>query len=153
MTNMVRVELDTVIKKSPEEVFERLTDISGYSKWMPKSGVFKKSQQTSKGPIGKGTTYVDVGRMGKWQGEITDFEKPKRVDYLETVRWFGLRVMQSRALYQLEPAEGTSKLHHVAEGQLYGIFKLMQPMAAVIARGERRRTVEALKRSLESTGT
>ncbi len=149
---MVRVELDTVIKKSPEEVFERLTDISGYSKWMPRMGIFKRSQQTSLGPVGKGTTYVDIGRMGTWRGQVTDFEKPRIVDYRETVRWLGLRVMDARALYQLEPAEGASKLHHVAEGQLYGIFKLMQPMAGMMARGERRRTVEALKRSLETPG-
>ena len=147
---MITVELDTVIKKSPEEVFARLSDVSSYSKWMPRMGVFKRSRQTSLGPVRKGTTYVDIGRMGTWHGEVVDFEKPNRVDYRETVRWFGLRVMEARALYQLEPSEGASKLHHVAEGRLYGIFKIMQPMAAVIARGERRRTVEALKKSLES---
>jgi hypothetical protein len=51
--------------------------------------------------------------------------------------------------YTLEAIEGGTKLHHVAEGRLFGLFKLMQPRVARIAREERTRTVDALKNSME----
>jgi hypothetical protein len=49
---MVRVELNAVIARPIEEVFGRLTDISAYSQWMPKLGVFIRSGQTSRGSVG-----------------------------------------------------------------------------------------------------
>ena len=140
-----------VIKRPVEQVFERLISISEYSKWMPKWGIFVMSEQTSDGPVGKGTTFYDKGRMGTFRGEVSDFERPTKVAFRETLRWLGMRVMEGRPRYQLEAVDGGTNVHHVSEGQLYGIFKLMQPMAAVMARGERKRTVNALKKSLESS--
>ena len=147
---MVRVQLDSVIKRPAEDVFERLTDISDYSKWMPRSGVFIKSEKTSAGPVEKGSKYYDKGRMGTFRGEVSDFEKQSRVAFRETLRWFGMRVMEARPAYVLKTVDGGTQVHHVSEGQLYGMFKLMQPMTAVIARGERKRVVKALKMSLET---
>ena len=43
---MIRVELNTVVARPIEDVFGRLTDLSGYSRWMPKLGVFGRSNQT-----------------------------------------------------------------------------------------------------------
>jgi hypothetical protein len=57
--------------------------------------------------------------------------------------------MKAQPQYVLESINGGTKVHHVAEGQLYGMFKLMQAITAIIARGEKR-TVSALKKSLES---
>jgi hypothetical protein len=42
-----------------------------------------------------------------------------------------------------------TEVHHVADGRLFGIFNIMQPLVAWMARGERERTVHALKDSLE----
>ena len=147
---MITVKLDTDIERPVEDVFNRLVDISGYARWMPKSGVFIRSTQTSEGPVGKGTTFNDKGKMGTFKGEVSDFEKPRKVEFHETLRWLGLRVMEGRPRYVLEAVDRGTRVHHVSEGQMYGIFKLMQPMSAVIARGERKRVVNALKKSLES---
>lgn len=147
---MVHVELDSMINRPPEDVFERLTNISDYARWMPRSGVFIKSEKTSAGPVEKGSTYYDKGRMGTFKGEVSDFSKPNRVAFRETLRWLGMRVMEARPGYVLKTVDGGTQVHHVSDGQFYGVFKLMQPMAAVIARGERKRVVNALKRSLET---
>jgi uncharacterized protein YndB with AHSA1/START domain len=148
---MTRVEMDTVIKMPMDKVFERLVDISGYSKWMPKSGIFIKSGQTSAGPVDKGTTFYDKGRMGTFKGEISDFERPTKIAFRESVRWLGMKGMEARPSYRLEAVDGGTRVHHVSEGQFYGMFNLMQPMAAVIGRGERKRVLNALKKSLESS--
>jgi uncharacterized protein YndB with AHSA1/START domain len=150
MMSGVRVEIDEVIARPIEQVFERATDLSQYADWMPHTGVFRKCSDVSEGPVRLGTTYLDQGRMGSFRGEISEFERPSRVVYKETLRWFGTPVVVGRIEYEFSPDPRGTAVHHVAESELHGIFRLMRPMVAVIGRGERQRTVTALKRSLES---
>jgi len=146
---MVRVELNTVIARPIDDVFGRLTDLSAYSGWMPKLGVFIRSGQTSEGSVGVGTTYYDKGWMGTFVGEIEEFHAPTTVAFKEKLRWLGLTVMEARARYELVSTRRGTEVHHVANGRLFGIFHIMQPVVAWMARGERGRTVHALKDSLE----
>jgi hypothetical protein len=88
--------------------------------------------------------------MGSFRGEVSDFERPSRVVYQETLRWLGALVVVGRIEYKFSPDPQGTAVHHVAESELHGIFRLMRPVVAVIGRGERRRTVAAMKRSLES---
>ena len=146
---MVRVELDTVIARPIDDVFGRLTDLSEYSRWMPRLGVFIRSSQTSEGPVGVGTTYYDKGWMGTFVGEIVEFHAPTRVAFKEKLKWLGVTVMEVRPEYELVSTQTATEVHHTADGRLFGIFNVMQPVVAWMARGERGRTVHALKDSLE----
>lgn len=146
----VRVEIDEVIARPIEQVFEQATDLTQYADWMPHTGVFRNCSHVSEGPVRLGTTYIDQGRMGSFRGEIREFERPSRVVYEETLRWFGRPVVVVRIEYKFSPDPRGTAVHHVAESELHGVFRLMRPMVAVIGRRERRRTVMALKRSLES---
>jgi uncharacterized protein YndB with AHSA1/START domain len=146
---MVRVELQTVIARPIDDVFSRITDLSDYCRWMPKLGVFIRSSQTSEGPVGVGTTYYDKGWMGTFVGEIEEFHAPTRVAFREKLRWLGMTVMEASPEYELVSMQTGTKVHHTADGRLFGIFNVMQPVVAWMARGERRRTVHALKDSLE----
>jgi len=146
---VVRVELDTVIALPIDDVFGRLTDLSDYSRWMPRLGVFIKSGQTSEGPVGVGTTYYDKGWMGTFLGEIVEFHAPTRVTFTEKLRWLGVTVMEARPAYELVSTRTGTEVHHTADGRLFGIFNVMKPVVAWLARGERRRTVRALRDSLE----
>ena len=146
---MVRVELDLVIARPIDDVFRRLTDLPGYSRWMPRVGVFVKSGRTSEGPVGVGATYYDKGWMGTFLGEIVEFHAPTRVAFKERLKWLGVTVMEARPEYELVSTQTGTEVHHMAEGRLFGIFNVMQPVVAWMARGERGRTVHALKDSLE----
>jgi len=88
--------------------------------------------------------------MGTFRGVVTDFQPPSRIGFRETLRWFGSEVMEARPDYVLEADQGKTIVHHVAEGELFGWMRLMKPMAALMAKSERARTVGSLKRSLES---
>jgi hypothetical protein len=88
--------------------------------------------------------------MGTFRGEVTDYEPPARIGFRETLRWFGSDLMEARPDYTLEAHGDKTIVHHVAEGELFGMMRLMKPLAALLARSERDRTVDSLRRSLES---
>jgi hypothetical protein len=88
--------------------------------------------------------------MGTFRGQITDYLHPARIGFRETLQWFGSDLMEARPEYFLEPDGDRTIVRHIAEGELFGLMRLMKPVAALLARRERRRTVESLRRSLES---
>jgi uncharacterized protein YndB with AHSA1/START domain len=146
----VRYETHTTIDRPITDVFARLTDLAGYRAWMHRTGLFRRTGQISDGLLGLGTTYFDATRMGTFRGEVIDYEPPTRIGFRETLRWFGFALMEARPQFVLEADGDKTIVHHVAEGELFGIMRLMKPVAAMLARSERTRTVESLRRSLES---
>ena len=88
-TATVRYESRTTIARPVGEVFARLADLDGYGTWMHRTGLFRRSGQTSEGPRGPGTTYSDATRMGTFRGQITDYQPPLQIGFRETLRWFG----------------------------------------------------------------
>jgi hypothetical protein len=118
---------------------------------MRRTGLFRRSGQTSGGPLGLGTAYFDATRLGTFHGEVTDYEPPTRIGFRETLRMFGSDLMEARPDYVLEADQDRTIVRHVAEGELFGVMRLMKPVAAVLARSERARTLKSLRRSLESS--
>jgi uncharacterized protein YndB with AHSA1/START domain len=149
-SSIVRYESRTTIDRSIGEVFARLADLPGYATWMHRTGLFRRCNPTSDDPLGKGAAYLDATRMGTFRGEVTVFEPPSRIGFRETLRWFGSDVMEARPEYFLEADKDRTIVHHVAEGELFGWMRLMKPAAALLAKSERARTLESLRRSLES---
>jgi uncharacterized protein YndB with AHSA1/START domain len=148
-TTTVRYETRATIDRPIGDVFARLADLDGYGTWMHRTGLFRRSGQTSDGPPGSGTPYFDATRMGTFRGQITDYQPPSQIGFRETLRWFGLDVMEARPEYRLEADGGRTIVHHIAEGELFGLMRLMKPVPALMARSERTRTLESLRSSLE----
>ena len=149
-SSTVRYETRTTIDRPIGQVFTRLADVNGYGTWMRRTGLFRRSGQSSNGPLGLGTTYIDATRMGTFHGHVTDYDPPARIGFRETLRWFGSDLMEARPAYVLEEDGGTTIVHHVAEGELFGMMRVMKPVAALLARSERARTIASLRRSFES---
>ena len=149
--SIVRFESRTAIQAPASEVFERLADLPGYGRWMHRTGLFRGCSLTSEPPVRRGTTYIDSTRMGTFDGEVTEFVPPTRIAFRETLRWFGSPMTQARPEYSLEADESATVVHHVAVGELYGWMRFMKPAAAWMANRERSRTLNSLKRALESS--
>src|SRR5499427_2236998 len=149
-SSTVRYETSATIDRPISEVFGRLADVNDYRTWMRRTGVFRRSGQTSEGSLGLGTAYFDATRMGTFRGEVTEYDPPGRIGFREILRWFGFDLMEARPNYTLEADRDKTIVHHVAEGELFGAMRLMKPVAALLAKSERARTVKALRRSLES---
>ena len=149
-SSTVRYEARTAIDRPIGEVFARLADLDGYATWMHRTGLFRRCGQTSDGRLGPRTAYFDASRMGTFRGEVTDYQPPSRIGFRETLRWFGSDLMEARPEYFLEADRDRTIVHHVAQGELFGLMRLMKPVAALLARSERARTLGSLRRSLES---
>ena len=148
---MIRVEIEEIIHRPVEEVFHRLVDIDGYPDWMPEGGLLITCWKDSDEPVEVGTRYIDRTRLGTVRGEVAELDPPKRVVFHYTARLFGLTMMQGWPGYTLHRVrDGVTRVHHMARGRLHGAFKLLHPVIQRIAQAERRRTVEALKASLEA---
>lgn len=64
---VVKVRITFLVEKHVDHVFELISDIANYSRWVPeKSKFFIENEITSEGSIGLGTTYFD--RL-KWYGK------------------------------------------------------------------------------------
>lgn len=146
---MIKVEVQTRIDRPIEEVFDRLANLASYSEWMPESSLLIESNKTSDGDIGMGTTFSDKVKFGKAVGEITQFQRPKKLAFRQILLVMGMEVMESRPAYNLETQNGTTVVQHHAEGDLFGGFKLFEPWVAKLAESERKRTVYALKESFQ----
>lgn len=150
--SMVKVERNERIEAPIGQVFDQATDLERFNEWMPKNGVFRSCELITSGPVGSGTAYVDRGLMGTFAGEVIEHERPSRVVYRERLRWLGRPVADVLITYQFRPAPGGTIVHHVVESEFHGVFSLMAPLARMIGPGERRRTLQGLKRSAESQG-
>src|SRR3954447_96631 len=98
----VRYETRATIDRPISDVFARLADLDRYRTWMRRTGLFRRSGQTSAGPLGPGATYFDATRMGTFRGDVTRYEPPTRIEFRETLRWFGADLMEARPEYILE---------------------------------------------------
>jgi uncharacterized protein YndB with AHSA1/START domain len=83
----VRYETRTTIDRPIGDVFGRLADLDRYKGRMRRTGLFRRSGQTSDGPLGPGTAYFDATRMGTFSGEVTDFEAPGRIGFRIASDW------------------------------------------------------------------
>jgi len=149
-SSTVRFESCMTIRRPIGVVFARLADLPGYGRWMHRTGLFRRCALIAEGPVRQGTTYSDSTRMGTFDGEVTEFAAPSRIAFAELLRWFGRPMTEARPEYFLEADGDATVVHHIAVGELFGPFRLMKPVAALMAKAERTKTLNSLKRSLES---
>ncbi len=143
---MVRFVGRATVDTPVGDVFERLIDLPGYRKWMHHTGLFRRCAWTVDGPPAVGAQYADSTRMGTFRGEVAELDPPSRVEFRETLRWPGGARADARMEYVLEANHGGTAVHHVAQTELTGGC-VLRPVAGVMVRSERKRTLRSLSRS------
>jgi len=51
---------------------------------------------------------------------------PSRIGFRETLRWFGSDLMEARPEYLLEANRNRTIVHHIAEGELFGLMRWLR---------------------------
>jgi carbon monoxide dehydrogenase subunit G len=144
-----RFEGTTVVDRPIEEVFAFLADGTNDPKFSPR---VQEIAKTTDGPPGVGTvfesTVKDAGMTTKRQFELTAFDAPTRIRWVERSKNM---VSVSEGGYDLAPeADGTRvTIHQVLEG--HGVGKLIAPLALRLARKDADALAGRIKRAVEAS--
>ena len=113
--------------------------------------MLRRTQQTSPGPPGLGTTFLDETSSGPATGEIAEFEPPRTIVF----HWWdkaksGRMRLEGWPGYALESEEdGTTLVRHHARLHIHGMYRLATPVLRRLAIKERTVTLTALAASFE----
>lgn len=138
---MAVIENTVVIRRSPAEVFDYLSDPRSELEWNPSVEVMEK---ITDGPLGVGTRFRAKWSMSRLVTmECTEYEPPKAWCYVND----GPVTVELRVSL-IPHGEGTLLTSRFG-AQPHGAFRLIFPIFVAIMRREEARTMQRLKGALE----
>ena len=141
---MIRIKFALAIDRSPEDVFELLTDIGRLPEWQTSA-----IEAHSDGPLEQGSRVIEkrrlLGREVDSELEVVAYEPPTRL----TLRSLGGPV-NFTVDHELVAKGGGTELTFVAEAQPRGALRLAEPVLARTAEQQFRQDFDRLKELLES---
>jgi uncharacterized protein YndB with AHSA1/START domain len=145
---LAELRFETMIQRPIEDVFNLIADLPHYGQWLPPSSLYGSVTQYSALPVGRGTQYVDQGKVTRMTGRVTAFEAPKHITFQQsTVSMLGALEVEIR--YTLESvSDGTRVIRevHVHPG---GAFGLIQGRLLKSIRQESERILASMKAWLD----
>jgi uncharacterized protein YndB with AHSA1/START domain len=75
------IERHVDIAASPEAVFDLVSDLHGYGRWLPSTGDYEGTGEISPPPVAVGTTYVERSRRGTRHGVVIALARPDVVAF------------------------------------------------------------------------
>lgn len=145
------------IEGSPQRIFDLVSDMPNYGRWLPGSPAFGATTQVSPYPVRLGTTYLDAGPLGERPGTVTAFEPPNYIAFHQT---HGLKFgplsgsVDIHASYRIEQEAGVARVIRDLDLAIEtpGLLRLAKPLIAYAFRVENERTLAQLKRYVEKGG-
>lgn len=134
---------DFVVRCTPEEAFEFLSDLRNELEWNP--GLCQSVEKITDGPVGRGTKY-----RARWKGspeievEYVEFEAPRR--------WKAHSggAMESNFECTVGPHADGARVESELELIPHGLFKLAFPFFLVFLRKHEKAGAERMRRTLEA---
>jgi len=144
---VIRCEASVHIARSPAHVFAILGDLERTPEWLDRC---VSIAQTSPGPRDAGTglrfRYRDRGREGDIAGELEAYEPERRI-----AMKFTDRALDVRAMFELAPDAGGTRLTHIAEitPKMF-IIKMLSPWIRSSTRRQMAEVVDKLRKLAEA---
>jgi uncharacterized protein YndB with AHSA1/START domain len=142
---VIRIQLTIVVERSPEDVFELLSDIERLPEWQTSA-----VEAHADGPLEEGSRVREkrrlLGREVDSVLEVVAYERPRRL----TLRSLGGPVSFT-VDHELAAKGGGTQLTFVAEAQPHGALRLAGPVLARTAAQQFRQDFDRLKELLETT--
>lgn len=126
---MIRIERSVIINRPIELVFAFMTDIDNLSKWIP---AVVKSEKSSPGPMGVGTTEHEVFRSffllrGENTSVVTEYQPNKKIAWKTTSSLFP----PWETTYNFESVESGTKVTYILLWELKGLYKPLKPLCCL----------------------
>ena len=143
---MARIEESVEIHCPVEKAFAFTTDAGSWSTWVT---FIPEAEQTSKGPVGIGTTFKGtnhlMGRTMQWTAQATEYVKNRK---------FGKNITSGSVFIEqhntYEPAKGGLKFTIVYDITVNGFLKLLSPVIVSSVHKELKKSLGNLKQILEA---
>jgi len=140
----------------PDVLFELLSDMPNYARWLPESEAFSRRTDVDPHPVELGSKYHD-GRPGEprkdWWGTVIGFQRPGSIDFQQTIRVTQLKAtVDVRIHYSLEPDDGGTRVSRWQVMDVYTprIVRLLRSVIISKFDEEIARTTAAVKEFAES---
>ncbi len=145
---MINIEVRISVSRPPDEVFAFISNFENNPKWQ--SGMLE-AQFTSKGPLGVGSTYVQVakflGRRIESTFEVVEYVPNRLVKAASTSGPFPITFTRI-----VDSGMDGAVVSAIVEGDATGFFKLAEPLLARMVRRTVNADYRTLKALLESSG-
>jgi carbon monoxide dehydrogenase subunit G len=143
---MIQFAQSVLIERPVDEVFSFISDFENEPAWCEE---VVRTQQTSEGPVGVGSTFTDhvefMGRTMESAYAVLDYQ-PNESITIET----SSGPVPFVATYSFEDAGGATKLAIAADAEPGGFFKLASPLIRRQLDKQWERNFANLKRLLEA---
>ncbi len=146
---MIDLTIDTQIDRSPEEVFDYVTDPDKLDTWQTNT---VSAVREDEGPMRVGSRLREVHRApgGK------ELESVVEVSSFDRARAFGLRVVEGNVPVDLdiafEPRDGGTLMRFRGHGRPSGAMRLAQPLLQRVLKRQFAQQCATLKRVMEGSG-
>jgi hypothetical protein len=143
---MSRIEESVEIHCPVEKAFAFTIDAARWSTWQT---IIPEAEQTSKGPVGIGTTFRGtnhlMGRTMKWTAQVIEYEKDRK---------FGKNITSGSVFIEqhntYEPAKDGLKFTIAYDMKVSGFLKLLSPIIVSSMHKELKKSLGNLKQILEA---
>jgi len=137
-------EMNCVVNRPVEEVFDFLADVRNEAAWNPR---VIRIDKTSDGSIGAGTTFQGLYKgIGPLRTELVEYERPGRFSF----RSSGPR-MRITGMFVLSAVQGRSSVTLNADLEPQGLFRLIAPLMAPLIKRQNAAAATRLKQVLEKS--
>jgi len=144
------------IAAPPEVLFELLSDMPGYGRWLPSSAQFGRTTDVEPYPVQLGSRYHDgkPDEPGKdWWGTVTGFRPPGSLDFHHTITVPQLRAtvdVHIHYSFELENASTLITRWLVLDIAMPAIVRPLRPLIVRSFDSENLRTMAAVKTDAEA---
>jgi hypothetical protein len=143
---MVRIKGAIVINRPVDEVFDFVADERNEPRYNPR---LRHAEQTSAGPIGRGTQFRAetsmLGRPVPMTIQITAYDRPRRL--ASSTR---LSTMDVNGTLTFAPVAGGTRMGWSWQLEPRGVFKLITPLVARMGRRQEESIWANLKQFMEA---
>jgi len=143
---MIEMTFEADVQSSAEKIFDVITDLRGYDRWLEPSASFRGTTDISSNPVTLGATYREEEPRGVRNGTVTEFERPTRITFHQpmTMR-FRLGTIDIVLRNTLSPQGEVTHVKRVVTLGIPWQMKLAQPLVVRAFRAENERALAALK--------
>jgi uncharacterized protein YndB with AHSA1/START domain len=139
--------IDLEIARPPAAVFDALTRLGALRGRIGTSTTYAGTVDVTDDPVRVGSTYVDRTPIGRLRGQVLELEPERRVVFRQALPSGTLDV---RITYELERMPAGTHLVRTGEITTRRWLALVHPLVVRATHAENRRTMAAMKTSLEA---